>query len=549
VEPTSSATKPITVTAYAALIERKVKEVASAIVEGEVQRPRKTNGGALMFDFTDGECSLKCKVLPWTLRDGISHDPKEGDLVRLAIAGPEFWTKGGLLTVVVDDIELAGDGELLKKRRELIARLRSEGLTDPDTFPPLPRFPSTVGLIAGRQTSGLEDVLQALEDRYPAARVITACCAVQGAGAPSALIDALGRLDLDPAVEVIILSRGGGSPRDLIAFDDERLCRAISALETPVVAAIGHSDNIPVCNHVTHSALTPSRVAEMVVPDRSLLLAELDEADVAAKRAARRLNAKVEEFEARAQTLRGRERIQALQRTVTDHGRVLDAATVEFTGSLGKELSQAREALRATAPQLRARLASELRDAEAFAAAAKAADRPRRLTVEIESLGRQLTGSARRVMRERKTNWLRALDRQGESLMAAAKRTLQRADAELVGNGVQLGIGARRRHASLSREIDALGAVLVASDFRRRGWILGRTADGRPIRSVTDVAIHDLVQLHLHDGEVIAVTDEINPRPRRQSEPPIDPHRDHLRRCLRRAQGDHGQAQQRGDRG
>ncbi|MGH2974093.1 MAG: exodeoxyribonuclease VII large subunit [Solirubrobacterales bacterium] len=511
--PTGSATKPLTVTAYATLIERKVKEVSSAIVEGEVQRPRKTNGGALMFDFTDGECSLKCKVLPWTLRDGISHDPNEGDLVQLDIAGPEFWTKGGLLTVVVDDIELAGDGELLKKRRELIARFRAEGLTDPDAFPPLPRFPSTIGLIAGRETSGLEDVLRTLNDRYPAARVITACCPVQGASAPGALIDALGKLDLNPAVEVIILSRGGGSPRDLIAFDDERLCRAISALKTPVVAAIGHSDNIPVCNYVTHSALTPSRAAEMVVPDRAALLAELDEANGAAERAARRVKGKAEEFEARAQAVRGRERIEALQRSVTDGGRVLDAATAEFTGRVTAQLSRAREALIAAAPLLRARFASELRDIDEFRAATQAAaDRPRQLTADVEGLGRQVAGSAKRIMRGCKTNWLRALDRQAETLVAAAKRTLRRADTELAREGEQLGIGARRRLGNLARETKALAALLVASDFRRRGWILGRAADGRPIRSVIDVAIDDRIQLYLHDGEVGAVADEINPQ-------------------------------------
>ena len=268
----STTAKPLSVTAYAAQIQRTVKAVGSAVVEGEVQKPRKSGGGALMFDFTDGESTLKAKVLPWTLRDGITHEPSDGELVRLSISQPDFWPKAGFLTVVVDDIELAGDGELLKRRRELISRLQAEGLTDAASFPALPRFPTTIGLITGAASSGLKDVLRALKDRFPPTRVITACCQVQGARAPQAVIDALARLALDPEVEVIIVSRGGGSPRDLLAFDDERLCRAISALQTPVVAAIGHTDNIPVCNYVTHSALTPSRVAELVVPDRAALL-------------------------------------------------------------------------------------------------------------------------------------------------------------------------------------------------------------------------------------------------------------------------------------
>ena len=80
------------------------------------------------------------------------------------------------------------------------------------------------------------------------------------------MIDALVHLQEHPLVDVVVIARGGGSVQDLVAFDDERLCRAIFACSTPVVTAVGHTDNVPVCNHVAHAAFTPSRSAEVVVP-------------------------------------------------------------------------------------------------------------------------------------------------------------------------------------------------------------------------------------------------------------------------------------------
>ena len=107
----------------------------------------------------------------------------------------------------------------------------------------------------------MADVVRALRDRFPPVHVVTCAALVQGVRAPLDLVDALARLEAHPLVDVVVLARGGGSVQDLVAFDDERLCRAISACGVPVVAAIGHTENVPVCNHVTWSAATPSRVA------------------------------------------------------------------------------------------------------------------------------------------------------------------------------------------------------------------------------------------------------------------------------------------------
>jgi len=279
----------LTVTEYAGRIARAVRTAGGGVIEGEVQKPRVTRGGVLMFDLADADSRLSCKVLPWTLPKPLSHEPAEGDLVRVTASYPEFWTGGGTTSVVVSGIELAGDGELLKRRRELIARLGAEGLTDPSGFPPLPRFPSGVGVIAGYGSDAMADVLRALGERFPAAHVFTTAATVQGAAAPRSVIAALAALDRVDEVDVIIIARGGGSVKDLVAFDDERICRAIRAVSKPVITAIGHTENNPVCNHVTHAAFVPRHAAELAVPDRLALLERIDSQVAAFGRAERRI--------------------------------------------------------------------------------------------------------------------------------------------------------------------------------------------------------------------------------------------------------------------
>ena len=235
------------------------------MVEGEVQKPKLSAGGMLFFDLTDGEACLPCKIFSRQVR-GLRHEPGHGDLVEVTVDRPDFWQQRGSLSLIVSDVRLTGEGELLRRREELLRKLREEGLCDPDRRKPLPGFPRAVGVIAGRGSDGMSDVLRALEDRFPPVHVVTCAATVQGKAAPRDLIDALVRLQSHPLVDVIIVARGGGSVQDLVAFDDERLCRAMFACEKPIVAAIGHTDNAPVCNHVTWAAYTPSRSAELVVP-------------------------------------------------------------------------------------------------------------------------------------------------------------------------------------------------------------------------------------------------------------------------------------------
>ncbi|WP_320672417.1 exodeoxyribonuclease VII large subunit [Patulibacter defluvii] len=359
-------TTTISVSDYAARIGRALRAAGAAVVEGEVQRPKAGGRGVWWFDLSDGEQVLPCSYLPWLVRgrrDGPAHAPAHGDRVRVHVRHSEYWGAGGRLRVVVEEIEAAGEGELLRRRAALIARLTDEGLCDPARFPALPRFPRAVGLIAGRDSDALHDVLRGLRDRFPAAAVVTACCRVQGAAAPGEVIDRLARLDADPRVDVIVVARGGGSVQDLVCFDDERLCRAIRAIATPVVTAIGHTENNPVCNHVTHAAFVPRHAAERVVPDRRALVGDLDRAGAELTRAARAPQALRRELDARSAAVHARGRLDARRATVLDAGRTVDARADRFLrdhhtalAALRGTVDRAPDRLRAAAAQARQRL-------------------------------------------------------------------------------------------------------------------------------------------------------------------------------------------------
>src|SRR5205807_5143036 len=187
----------LSVAEYATRIGIALRDVGGAVVEGEVQKPTRTERGMLFFDVTDGDARLACKVFPRDARR-LQHQPRHGDLVQLTVDRPDFYAQQGRVSVIVSRIELAGEGELLRRREELLRRLTSDGLCDAGRWKPLPRFPRAVGVIAGRGSDGLADVVRALQDRWPPVHVVTCAARVQGVEAPGELIDALAHMQEHP---------------------------------------------------------------------------------------------------------------------------------------------------------------------------------------------------------------------------------------------------------------------------------------------------------------------------------------------------------------
>lgn len=348
----------MSVGAYAAALGRALRTVGGAVLEGEVQKVSRTPRGVLYFELTDGEALLTCKAFT---RDAarFARQPQTGDLVQVRVDRPDFYLARGSVSLIVSGLRLAGEGELLRRRAELLAQLGAEGLTDPGRRRPLPRFPRAVGVIAGDGSDGMSDVLRALTDRWPAVRVITCASLVQGKAAPAQLIDALARLQDHPDVDAIILARGGGSVPDLACFDDERLCRAVFACETPVVCAIGHTDNHPVCNHVAWHAVTPSRSAELVVPAAAEIRRDITTAGDRLSQIPAHLDRASERVRAGAQRIRS-EAVLGVRRerdTLVLSGIVL-ARTADRLSALAREVGERA----AVSERVHRRLADTRRD-------------------------------------------------------------------------------------------------------------------------------------------------------------------------------------------
>jgi exodeoxyribonuclease VII large subunit len=503
-------THAVTVSEYASKLGHALRVVGPGVIEGEVQRPRSSASGMLWFSLTDGEAVLSCKVFRGQVR-GLEHTPREGDLVEVHVERPDLWPQAGKLDLIVSQVRLAGEGELLLRRQALIARLTAEGFCDPTRRRPLAQFPRAVGVIAGKGSDGMSDVIRALTDRWPAVHVLTCESVVQGKAAPRQLIDALARLQDHPLVDVIIVARGGGSVQDLACFDDEGLCRALFACAVPVVCAIGHTDNNPVCNHVAWPAFTPSRSAELVVPSAADVRRDLAGARERLGAVPSRVALAVERLcatashlstgvalDARAARLRAcaSELQDTLAELVTEHQRGLERAR----GSLeavphraARQLAVRRQGIPglaatvASAGDLLAKLGHNVRDQ-----AARVRTGTRR---QLDDHGRDFSRALARLLRDARDG----IGRQAAHVHEDTKRQRER-----------LGERAYRRLTDARRDTSHAAALIAAHDFRRRGWLLASAA-GTPLCSTADFKAGQRVDLQLHDGRVEAVVENVNP--------------------------------------
>ena len=183
-------------------------------------------------------------------------------------AKPSFFPARGTLSLYADEIRPVGVGELLARLEHLKRVLTSEGLFAAERKRPLPFLPTVVGVVCGRASAAEKDVVENARRRWPAVRFRVEEVAVQGPQAVSEVTAALGRLDADSEVDVIVVTRGGGSLEDLLPFSNEALVRAVADCRTPVVSAIGHEADTPLLDLVADvRASTPTDAAKRVVPD------------------------------------------------------------------------------------------------------------------------------------------------------------------------------------------------------------------------------------------------------------------------------------------
>jgi len=318
-------------------------------VEGELSGVARPASGHLYFTLKDRNAQVRCALFR-PKSQWLKFRPADGDQVivrgRVTLYEPR-----GDFQLVAEHIEPAGEGALRRAFEELKQRLDAEGLFDAARRRPLPRWIGRLGVLSSPGGAAIHDVLTVLRRRFPLIEVELLPVPVQGTGAAAQIAAMLGRADGSGRYDALLLTRGGGSLEDLMAFNDEALARAIAACVTPVVAAIGHEIDTSIAELVADQrAPTPSAAAETLTPDRIELLARLDSQQQRLQRLlatllrtqAQRLDhlhLRLHQQAPGARLARGRERLTTLAQRLTRQQRHRLVLLASRHGALGQRLS------------------------------------------------------------------------------------------------------------------------------------------------------------------------------------------------------------------
>ena len=265
-----------------ALMSQKIRDWIDRLgqlwIEGEITQWQ-VRGGHVYGRLRDLEQDATVSFTVWrSVAQRLTSDFAQGDRV-IALVKPNFWVKGGSLTVQVFDLSHVGVGELLERLERLRSQLQREGLFDASRKRRLPFLPHRIGLVTGRDSDAEKDVIRNATLRWPGVQFRVRHSAVQGDRAASEVAAAIGELDADPEVDVIVVARGGGDFLHLLPFSDEQVLRTAATATTPIVSAIGHEADRPLLDEVADlRASTPTDAAKRIVPDVGEELAGIDQA-------------------------------------------------------------------------------------------------------------------------------------------------------------------------------------------------------------------------------------------------------------------------------
>ena len=275
----ASSVRTVSLTRLYAEVGRALAVPGRVQVEGDVHDRRVTQQGAIWFTLRD-----RALDLPVLISGGRARKSRIVDGERVSVVGRVTLQQRKVqIRMEAEEVLPVGEGAVAALLIQVRARLGAEGLIDRPRRS-IPMLPRGIGVVCGTDAAVRRDIESVVAARYPGFPVRFLETTVQGAGAAESVRRALDELVLSPDIDVIVLARGGGSAVDLLPFSDEDLCRAIATCPKPVVSAIGHDGDRPVCDDIADLRCgTPSIAAQAVVPDRDALRSALDRclADVA----------------------------------------------------------------------------------------------------------------------------------------------------------------------------------------------------------------------------------------------------------------------------
>jgi exodeoxyribonuclease VII large subunit len=288
-ETSSDSPAPVRVVTEA--IKEYVDRLGPIWIEGEIAELNERSGMMAFMRLRDTSADMSISVMCHKSVIA-SVKPLPANARVVIFAKPSWYTKSGTLSMAAKEIRQVGVGELLARLEALKSLLASEGLFSVDRKVSLPLLPRKVGLICGRNTDAEKDVVENARRRWPAVEFEIREVTVQGAAAVVEVSAALRELEANADVDVIIITRGGGSFEDLLPFSDESLIRLAASCETPIVSAIGHEKDSPLLDLVAdYRASTPTDAAKRVVPDIAEEIATIEKLR---DRATRALTARID---------------------------------------------------------------------------------------------------------------------------------------------------------------------------------------------------------------------------------------------------------------
>lgn len=243
-------------------------------VEGEISNFTHHASGHMYFSLKDENSQIRCVMWRWN-NQGLFFTPQNG--MKVLVQGDvTVYERGGQYQLDVFQLQPAGIGELQLAFERLKRRLAEEGLFDQGHKKPLPRFPTSIGVVTSPSGAAIRDIVNIVQRRFPAAQIILNPVRVQGEGAAKEVARAIEEFNQYSKVDVLIVGRGGGSLEDLWAFNEEVVAWAIFDSRIPIISAVGHEIDFTIADFVADvRAPTPSAAAELGVPDRNEVLSTL----------------------------------------------------------------------------------------------------------------------------------------------------------------------------------------------------------------------------------------------------------------------------------
>jgi len=338
----TSSQAPVTVKVVSEAIKEYVERLGPIWVEGEISELNERSGVMAFIRLRDPSEDMSLSVM--CHKSVIAAAQPLPPNARIVMhAKPTWYTKNGSLTFSAKEIRQVGVGELLARLEALKNLLAAEGLFDFDRKVELPLLPKKVGLICGRNTDAEKDVVENAKRRWPSVVFEIREVTVQGAAAVSEVSAALRELEADPDVEVIVITRGGGSFEDLLPFSDEGLVRLAASCETPIVSAIGHEKDSPLLDLVADfRASTPTDAAKHVVPD---IAEEIEMIAGLRDRARRKLLNLIELESARITNFKDRPVMKDPHVIITTRTEIITALRERSHRSFSSDLKLAKEEL------------------------------------------------------------------------------------------------------------------------------------------------------------------------------------------------------------